>query len=669
MFPNRFPHLATFRDVPVTAPYEAAVAELRNAISNESNNALHARLQNAGRAGTVFPAQELSDLLDHACQHRRSSNLRRAITGLPGFDPNVAGPTGRTPLASAVQCEDTDLVRHLLMQGADPSPHVTVNRQPHAQQEIHNLLYAAKVINKLFPRGAPLDELARSPLGTAMRRYDMPRVVRLLAAEQARHPGLSTFGLWMQAVHEQRADIRCAILTTRPHTAIEAAAMRLDETGRSALHSGMRHSPPALRAYLKQYPYYSDKRGPAIHGNDVASFPEDGEPIVCRHLASFWLMQRVGATDGKYDYSALQSPELLARQVPPSMEEKFLELRTHAGEAHLFHKDHWGGFLMRQFETMDASLSAGETSCKRRILLLTDAHALAAELKLEHQPNGSRQYSALLYDPNATNVHKRASTSDPTVVGQWKFASFLEAGAREAGYFPNDHFIMTAYVITDIEAAAPPSGSARQPFAAPGRTATSCPSPLEPTVFRSLVRNGFDGDLWQHKQDIVAHLRSLPPDEATAFLSGADRTGTPSLHIAMLDGYDGSVAAFAGIVSECGLPREALIDLIATKGDDGAPGLFVALHQGNGAVVAQYGRLLTQSGLSSSDKMDLLLARDTNGIPGVIHASVRGHDEAVEIFQELLHEHLSEAQQAAVWAAVEESSRAAVSGGNRPDHR
>lgn len=598
------------------------VSALHRAIAQGSEREVVALVTRTARERQQVGKENAGDLFKHACTVGSSLQIKKALTTLPGFKVDCVAADGSKPLSAAIHAADSGLVRHLLQMGADP-------REPRRDlvptKEIGELLTAAITINALISKRARSGRTATlpTPLEQALCEYDLTQAKALLDEERTRHSDRSNVALWTRAAHEKRSDIHCAMLVLCDSASIEELASPRRPAGRNLLEHAMRIGHPALRAWLKQVPHFPHRFSPPRDLNRKATFPGTDVPIECRHLALFWLRQR--ALKGKNDYSALQTADSIAQHVGIELNTTAAMLSNIAPEIHLFDNRQWGRFLVNQFNAMQASAIPGEKGVQRQICLNSLTHTLGANLSIKFRPDGTKQFAVSMYDPNLTNVHKRAATGDLAVVNQWRFASFLASPAHEAAYYPEEEKLSSAFVLSGDHLDAPP------PFGTPRRLSSDMP-PVTPTVLHYLLTENLAGELVARQEEICAAVEGLDEPAGIDLLAARDGLGMPALHAALNYGNAAAIAAYGDLLDTFEIPPHVLTDLLAAKDQRGVPGLHMAMQEGHTAAVSAFGSIADRSGLLPEQVIALLHCRNADGFTGLFKAMRQSHVETVKAF-------------------------------------
>ncbi|WP_082568850.1 ShET2/EspL2 family type III secretion system effector toxin [Rhizobacter sp. Root1221] len=373
----------------------------------------------------------------------------------------------------------------------------------------------------------------------------------------------------------------------------------------------------------KHIPYYSEK---PTRLNDVSlncEVPYPGaaegsnEVVECRHLALAWAMQVDAA--GKPDYAAFSSEDAIKKTVHPETGALFFRLTTGAPEVHLVPLEGWGQFVAQQLKSLEAT---GSPAAKQ-LLVNSDNHAMALELKVKQEPDGPR-YVANFYDPNLTAAHKRVASNSIARFETLEMIDLLNRQSLLQGYFGNESVAMVI--------ALPPGGPASLPPPPgndPERRLAGPVPPLDESVMYPLLSFGFAGTLRDIK-DQVAALASRDPGKAERLLAAQAGDGTPGLSMALADGHKHTVSAFIDLVAASGLPKSAQMRLLAAPWPGGTMDLDQALGNGRPETVQAYLDGLDRHPLlDDRDKAELLATRGAEGRTALVHALVAGAPDTV----------------------------------------
>ena len=544
-------------------------------------------------------------------------------------------------LESALATQDLPTIRSLLRSGADPTSVSTAAlRKAHysggAAVDGADLIRVARRMQRLTPSDQPArfngassaaaaargsSVLARlrgcfsapaadEPVQKALRKFNVDTARTVLAATA--EPGAR--------YHDQHRDQLIGML------ALNDKAKQKDWERKGMLASAKTViNDPSLLAALKAIPYHSDKPGrdPAIDLNGRVQFANSDEAIVCRHLAMHWLKEKAQQSDGKVDYGVLGGPTALQGAVAESMEHEWNVAINADHESHLLDCNRFGEFVHAQFAAM--APECGPVS-SRRVLLLTEDHAMAAELKIKRDGDGPPRYVVNFYEPNTTATHRRMRTSDLDTAETLTVDDFINPQRDFRDKFGKDAAIL-AIIMPAPTAATAEAGGGILPPTAPGKRLRSASAAENTNALHMLARFNYPEDLRaalgkianKHSADIQATQLAAPAQD------GAE----PGLHAAMAADY-GQVT---GIFSQHVLSSESLssaqkVSLLAAAWN-GSTGLEEAILSGSKTAVETFASHVADSdALTQEQKISLLDVR--NHLAKVASAMAKNPDTAIE---------------------------------------
>lgn len=394
-----------------------------------------------------------------------------------------------------------------------------------------------------------------------------------------------------------------------------------------ALEQGQSSARRPSRA--KTRPYYSEKpdRQSTVNHNEKAYFPgaegnEDGL-IVCRHLATAWLLQH--ETAGKPNYEALGDLDAIARNVPRWVEDAYKRVLSHSADVHIVENSDWRSFAAERFRELERS---GADS--KRMLIESGVHTMAAEFKIKRVPGMPARYVQKLYDPSRTATHKRASTTEMDRIQPTSISKFLPNEQAYQNYFGESEKVFLAVGI-------PPGGVLNLPPEHPGgyedRRLSGPLPPLDETVVHHLVANGFGGSLRDIRGEL-GRLAGLAEEEAADLLAARNLEGDSGLFTAAGKGLVDVIHAYCDVVRHCQLDSDLHAELLAGTSADGAPALFAAMHQGFGDTSRALIHGIATSGLEPALKVELLAARNGGGASALTSALSSGQAQSAAAFVE-----------------------------------
>lgn len=638
--------------------------EMEHLISRRDEKAIHTLLASPAMETEALPA-----LLAHACQSFSPLSIKQALTGHPGFDPNAPGSEGKRAIDLAIQYDDMAFAGHLLKNGADPE----LARQP-PSQFMREMLDFFRRKNKLYPPGMRAETEFDRALQEALQEGRHNDAWTLLNREQE---GDSPAKAWLNAVKDKRRDILRAMLLLESAGTLKALA---GPQHGAPLQEALALKDKGLNDVIKEYPYFSPKRGEPKWLNGQAKFSGTGEAIECRHLVAY--QQEVQAVDDaiKFDHDDLKDAATIATHVKPDVQAKYEKLKAQAAETHLFPNEKFGQFMAGQFEAMERQGPA-----TRLVLVQSTSHSMNLGLRIKHK-GGRKFYVAKFFDPNRTtsSTHNRASSLKTFETQELR--AYIDENLPLQRYYGKEEFISMAFVrpnakVTGNEEAVPQSAHA-------GRRLTSNQCAITPAVVWHLLSNGFAGELRQLKEEInklplkeriellaakdfrgvpglykalqAGHaevikvygelLQDLPPKERLALLDIKNLEGVPGLHMALCKGHAEAIEAYGELLQD--IPPEERVALVVAKDREGTSGLYMALQEGHAKAVKAYGKLL--QGLSPDALPALLAAKDRNGLSSLFWA-LQKHPETVSQYIEMVEQIapvLSQEGRAALWKDI-----------------
>lgn len=559
-------------------------------------------------------------------------------------------------LDGAVRSGDVECMRDLLKKGADPELVEPCNIPISSQTD--ELLLAARKINRLLPHG--MKTACPSPFETALRNYDLPRTRGILAAVLTKWlPNVNATGAaiaFWQTVTEKGLDAVLDTMLVLGDDKLASYRLGHDRLGSKTIMdalltpnglNGFLHSPlgaasmrqsgaasiqhRALRDYLKQFPYYSEKldRKVVAKLNNQFGFKEnENEKILCRYLAFAWLT-KVRHANGKPNYDMLKNSDQLQESIPYKTKAEYEAFLTNASEVHMVVNEAWGRFAVERFKEMEGAMEKGDPPIKR-MLILSGVHAMAVELKIKEKA-GKKSYVQNFYDPNLTNVHKRVKFDGVHRTETYSLTHLLENSFTYRAYYGERETVSMAYVVPNED-----NGTLTSPTV--GRLGRCLSSSLgdisiDSSVLFHLLESGFDGELSQIENRLLDKIKQRP-DQAVALLAAENIEEVPGLYMALQQGHANTVKIFVEIIIQSGLDIEQQADLLAAWDSDGVPGIFMALQEGNAHVVREFVEGVIRSQLSDEQKVALLAAEDPDGVPGLLMAFSQDRVDTVRAFVE-----------------------------------
>lgn len=532
-------------------------------------------------------------------------------------------------LEAAVTKGDVQRVRESLVAGADP--HALA---PHSagidKCDVQTLLSAARLLRRVLPAC----DAARpeTPLLQALRDFDLP-LARQLYDQKTRGRALKS--VWRHGIEAPRTDLLIAALVLHADENVEYKLKKMSSRGSL---NGQLHRPlqmagaPELTAYLKQFPYYSEKpsRQSDANFNGKAAFAlqEEGgdEKILCRHLAVAWLMQHELPT-GKPDYQALGSVQAIVDHVPSSVDALYRLVMDQSDDVHIVRHTDWGNFAVERFRGLERSGAPAA-----RMLIMSGNHCMAAEFKVKRNDGSAPRYVLKVYDPNVTAAHKRFGSDDLTRAREGELKDFLYADEAFALYFGEaENVFLTAGV---------PAGGVASLLETPvgevvDRRVSGELPPLDGFIMCNLMAMGFAGTLRDQK-DYLVQLAEASPAAAYELLKAAPANQLPALKLAIGYGKADSVLAYCELVKASPLSQKQKAELLECSFEDEVPVPILASAMCNESVAVCRALIdgIVRSGLDAPT-LSKLLAACTGDLPALSAAiATRGRPEVVQLFVE-----------------------------------
>jgi hypothetical protein len=389
--------------------------------------------------------------------------------------PPIARPLSElSPLEHALAGADPGTVQSLLRQGADPSQVCQV-RLGAAAASGANAAACARMIavavrmkrmNLDVPvSGTRADAAADSPQDPAMRQGAMARLAGRFAAAASSLKPTKRPGPITKSLQDHDIDAATKALGNKGSRPVFATWSRqrdqvigmlaLNET-KYLEHLHQRQAlgavkfmarEPGVKSMLKEFSYLSNKPGRSRwrYNNGKVDFAGTKEKIVCRHLATYWLMDRPITADGKIDYCTLSDKKKLKNAIDPRDEAAF-NYYVRSSPINLVENNRWGNFLKAQFQEM---AHTGDVSKPKRILVTSQEHAMACELKIKQGADGHPVYTFNFYDPNTTASHRRVRTQDLARIETLTMAQLINAPRRMNEYYEEGETVSHAFVIPE----------------------------------------------------------------------------------------------------------------------------------------------------------------------------------------------------------------------------
>lgn len=526
-----------------------------------------------------IPPKMLLNVLAYACEKNCSSAIKNGLINHPAF-----GAQHEAALDLAVKYNDPDLAKQL-----------------------RDLLTYARRKHTLYPASASTNK--DTPLDRALREGRRDDAKALLKDGMQDKTVRQT---WRSAVRDNQPDILRALLLLGHAD---------QDRGFQLLQKGTIQD-VGIAAVMKELPYFSPKRGLPPHLNGKATFTDTEEKILCRHLVTH--QQEVQASDPeiKFDYRQFQDPATIAAQVKPNTETKYLALRAQATETHLIANQHFGRFLVAQFEAMAAE---NKDKATRQILVLSTNHAMNLSLRIKNK-HGMKSYVARFFDPNRTTGSVRSKAGNLKTMETQELGSYLDGHHLLKEYYPESNAASMMYIRPPVQ-----ERQARSLLVVDNRVLASCikDSEINAATMLHLLEGGFAGELRRLRDEIARRPEAA---ERIELLDTKTADGTPGLFVALQDGHADTIKAYGELLQH--VPEKDRARLLAAKRADGIPGLAMALYRGHADAVEAYGEALQQ--VPKKDRAGLLAAKNADGTPGLFMALLAGNADAIKAYGKLL---------------------------------
>jgi hypothetical protein len=564
-------------------------------------------------ASPVLPPADLHLWFEIACKNNWP--VAGEIVDHPCFSPAFSAH-GKTALDIAVKHNDEILTQKICDKGAD-SQCVDIR---HAGGTMRTLLERERRKMVLYPSANT--NKAESALDEYLRASKYQDAVNEL--QQRLKDFDPQENIWAHAVNTRQTDILRALLLLNLGSSPAFISREIRERINDINDSG-------LRKLLKQAPYYPTASLKNVKQlNYAASFKGTDERIVCRHIATYHLMQ-ARELDGKLDYSVIESASSITDNITRDFDDIEKSWIAQATETYLVQSERFGEFLVDQFKKMAQS---GEVL--RKIMVCSSNHAMALSLRIKLK-NGLPFYVAKFYDPNLTTTHARSASAKLKSFETQHLVSyaFRDAIAR---YYPDQKALSLMLVC-------PPASISLSDTSAqtlkPDRTLTQkfCGPDLDSMMMHFLFMYGFAGEI----RRLGEVLASQSADKLMTLLAAKSEDGFPGLFSALQRGYDDTVNAFGELLVQFHhdglLTAENLVTLLVAKSEE-APGFYLAFQHGQAGTVKVFGKMLVRlykKGLLTKENLfSLIEAKSEKGYPAVGVGFQYGHASTIKEFCELL---------------------------------
>lgn len=403
---------------------------------------------------------------------------------------------------------------------------------------------------------------------------------------------------------------------------------------------------PGLKNFVKQFSHRKlpPGRKKLLRLNGTVTREDTRQKIVCRHLATYWLLHRPLLENGKIDYASLSSKKSLKKAFEGENEYAHEYYMGNCTNSHLVRNDKWGNFLAMQFREM---AHANHHAEPKRILICSDNHGMACELKIKEDVNGSPTYAVDFYDPNATASHRRVRTQDLEAIESLSMGKLINHRPTTNLYYKNQSLSM-AFIIAEqtpravsadshfktgkcttaktgintIETIANRQLSSRPvihslPPPTSGRVEKKAQdaSPVDGNYVYQVVSHGFVGEF----PHVFAEIAKMPDtSEQVEVLSKPSSRGVPPLVAVMALGYENTVSAYtSGVLALTTLSGDQktkiFLKTMPIKRLKKMTGLQSALIFDNESVVGTFTRLVLASEALTPDQKCRILDTTVKG--------------------------------------------------------
>ncbi len=403
---------------------------------------------------------------------------------------------------------------------------------------------------------------------------------------------------------------------------------------------------PGVKNFLKQFSHRKLKAGRSkvLFLNGAVKFENTRQKILCRHLAVYWLLHRPLLDNGKIDYASLGSKKNLQKAFKSENQNAHEYYTNNCTNSHLVENDKWGNFLATQFREMQHVDGGAEP---KRILICSDNHGMACELRIKKSADGQPTYAVDFYDPNLTASHRQVRTKDLAAVESLSMARLIN-DKRLTNFYYKNQSRSVAFIISDktprpVSTDTRLEGGWRMPTlmgidgtetianrqfsSRPGVHASPPPESGPPDeqaqdtglidgnyVYR-VAREGYSGEL----PHVFAEISKMPDTSMQVkALSTPSSRGAPPLLVMMALGYESTVAAYtSGVLALETLSGEQktkiLSQRLSTRRHKKMTGIQIALRDNKPNAVSTFARLVLASQALLPDQKCQILNTKING--------------------------------------------------------
>lgn len=350
---------------------------------------------------------------------------------------------------------------------------------------------------------------------------------------------------------------------------------------------------------------YDSKEGGDENLNGAAT-DQDGEPILCRHLAGY--LAYVSPRGVKKYHGLFSTKETIAK-VPYLKTNQFDKRCIESKPCYLSHFDI--NSLGIELHHIASHLNVGE---EVSLILDSYTHAMAITLMHKSQGYGHSHYVIKLHDSNLTAKHTRVISADLKTLKYIPVcALFDDALKRE--YFQDNY----AAVLYSTK-----------------KTQTN-EAPVLRTMMGKLSDKLLFYMLFGMNQDLPNLMVEILKDQnSVSLLNKPTASGLPPLSAALFFEHYLSVKCFMESVLGSALDDADKLIVLLGNSCKHQPSLWAAYDQGKHQSVKVYVDTVLSSGLSEAHKMTLLEAKcmegEYKGVAGIRLPLQRGHTQAVLAF-------------------------------------
>ncbi|MFN8771227.1 MAG: ShET2/EspL2 family type III secretion system effector toxin [Neisseriaceae bacterium] len=392
---------------------------------------------------------------------------------------------------------------------------------------------------------------------------------------------------------------------------------------------------------------YQSKNGVETIQNNMKAEDKHGEPIVCRQLGFEKLRQ------GKNYHTSFESSDNISKiEALWNNDYDYQGIVLRADSYLGFHIDYFGLVLSETCNNMKPKDS-------KKLTLLSENHLMSIEIKYKINP---KRYIIKFYDPNYTNIHKRAVCKNIEGISKLSIHDFMGDYELEK-YFPKYKSGMFA-IYNDVN-----NFSQEQTN--------------KEIFFHSSVSN--EELMWYSMYYRFPNVGKLVnkaiQDRCFDLLSTSNKGGCNLLKLALDDNCSDNAKLFIDSILKSDFTSDQKVELLSVKygifdkpsfyslleenknikglkifiteilnsdlpGDmkvkllcpwfEGKPGLYLALECGHVNVIKIYIEAVLNSDLTDDQKMEILLAKNAMGESGLYAAYMNNCTDAVKVFTETI---------------------------------